>query len=543
MAAANFIQSFKKSLKDQPFGQTAHIVLIAVFSLICFALATYDSLWFDEAYSVGMARHSFPEIVDIGSADVHPVLYYFALHVLYMIFGPNVIVYRVFSVLGIAVLSLLGFTHCRKDFGPKFGFIFSLLTFLIPWCIHNAYQIRMYSWLSVAVMVTAIYGWRITYWCKVSGDNPNIDPSVIPCGWWIALGLSSIVAAYLHYYGAIAAFAIQFLVLVSIIRCQVLRARHIQIWALSALLCILAYCPWLFAVVSQSQAVARGFWISLDYPSAFGEILTFPFNSPEVVNLFSGSVSVRGHITLSSILTLVMLSLVFVLGACSFAFGVKIGPVKDRSPSCDGNKLLFACRYFGSVFIGTICITAVISCAIGQSILYFRYLAACIGPWLLVVSIVIMEIDSTNIKRIAWVIVAVFCILGYSGAAVWTRSPESASSMSSLSKFIDRATEMNSKTPLVMFEDWSYTVLTESGQCPQGTFVTQDKSYRAFEPNAELVPSYEEALGHYSGIFIFGGSYDEAVELANSYGGEIVDTESHFHPYSGNTLTLTSIKI
>ena len=81
-------------------------------------------MWYDETYSVAIAWHPFDEIWRIGGADVHPVLYYLALHVIYLIFGSNIIAYRIFSVIGSIVLSLLGLTHVRRDAGQKTAIVY-----------------------------------------------------------------------------------------------------------------------------------------------------------------------------------------------------------------------------------------------------------------------------------------------------------------------------------------------------------------------------------------------------------------------------------
>lgn len=53
----------------------AMIILgIAFISLSIF----HNNLWFDESYSVAMAKHSFAEIWQIGGKDVHPIYITFA---------------------------------------------------------------------------------------------------------------------------------------------------------------------------------------------------------------------------------------------------------------------------------------------------------------------------------------------------------------------------------------------------------------------------------------------------------------------------------
>ena len=93
-----------------------HGVFIAVGSLFLLLTAFHGDIWFDESYSVAIASQSFSAIWTYGSCDVHPILYYCALHILYLIagvgFGANttilITVYRVFTVLGAITLALLG---------------------------------------------------------------------------------------------------------------------------------------------------------------------------------------------------------------------------------------------------------------------------------------------------------------------------------------------------------------------------------------------------------------------------------------------------
>ena len=94
-----------------------HIAIIVIGAVFVLLSAFHTNIWFDEAYSVSIANHSFAEIWQISSHDVHPILYYWVLHVLNLIFGANLIVYRLFSVLCIILLGVLGYTHIRKDFG------------------------------------------------------------------------------------------------------------------------------------------------------------------------------------------------------------------------------------------------------------------------------------------------------------------------------------------------------------------------------------------------------------------------------------------
>ena len=100
-------------------------ILLIVIGIIFVSLGAFHSnLWFDEAYSVGLARQTFGDIWAFGGHDVHPVLYYWLLHIINLIMGQSIMAYRIFSIIPIAIMIILGYTHIRKDFGEKTGFIF-----------------------------------------------------------------------------------------------------------------------------------------------------------------------------------------------------------------------------------------------------------------------------------------------------------------------------------------------------------------------------------------------------------------------------------
>lgn len=186
-----------------------HIAVIVLGSIFI-ALSTFHSnLWFDESYSVGIANHSFKDIWIIGGSDVHPIFYYFALHILNLIFGNNIFVYRVFSMICTVILGIIGFTHIRKDFGDKVGLIFSFLAFFFPVNLVYAGEIRMYSFAMLLVTLTAIYAYRI-YKNNNIKENVNIKD-------WIIFSVCSLAGAYTHYYALMASGLINLVLLIGLI--------------------------------------------------------------------------------------------------------------------------------------------------------------------------------------------------------------------------------------------------------------------------------------------------------------------------------------
>lgn len=140
-----------------------HIVLIILGIIFVNMGIFHSNLWFDETYSVGMASKTFTEIWNIGGHDVHPVLYYWILHIIYLLTNGSILAYRIFSGIGISILGILGYTHIRKDFGEKAGLLFSFLIYFSPITAFFANQIRMYTWALLLVTILAIYAWRLAH--------------------------------------------------------------------------------------------------------------------------------------------------------------------------------------------------------------------------------------------------------------------------------------------------------------------------------------------------------------------------------------------
>ena len=139
------MEKIKEKIKSITLKQW-HIAVIVIGIIFVSLGAFHSNLWFDESYSVGLARHTFGEIWSIGGHDVHPILYYWMLRIVYLMTGGTIMAYRIFSVIPIAIMIILGYTHIRKDFGEKTGFIFSFLSAFLPEMAQYAIEIRMYSW-------------------------------------------------------------------------------------------------------------------------------------------------------------------------------------------------------------------------------------------------------------------------------------------------------------------------------------------------------------------------------------------------------------
>ena len=247
-----------------------HIGIIILGIIFILLSAFHEDIWFDESYSVAIAKHSFTEIWTITGNDVHPPLYYWMLHIVWMIFGNNVIAFRLFSVLAIIILGILGYTHIRKDFGERVGILFSFLTYFLPVMCTYSQEVRMYSWACLIVAILAIYAYRLYKNVKNKNElkiqNKNL----------IIFGIFSIAACYIHYYALAVAGIVNFFLLIFLIKNRKGNTKILRNFIILAVIHVLLYIPWLLYLAGQVAHVGGGFWITLGI-STLVEVPSFQF--------------------------------------------------------------------------------------------------------------------------------------------------------------------------------------------------------------------------------------------------------------------------
>ena len=296
-----------------------HLVVLALGSAFVLVGAFHGYIWFDESYSVAIANHSFSEIWRIGSGDVHPVLFYWALHALNLVFGQNILAYRLFTVLGSIALASLGYTHVRRDFGWKPGVLFTAFVLFIPYTAIMSTEIRMYSWATFSVMLCALTAWRIA--CALrepasEGFAAEVQKRAqgkrllagAPLSWWVVFALSSLVSAYLHYFGAMSAFMVNLLLLIFCINRAARRrgATALGVLVMSAAIQVALYAPWLLVLVRQMGVVSNTYWANMVFPVTYIEFATYPVRTSFVHFALEGSYGavpqVVGRVLLSATL-------------------------------------------------------------------------------------------------------------------------------------------------------------------------------------------------------------------------------------------------
>lgn len=127
-----------------------------VFFIITMLLSWNQSIWFDEGYSILLAKESFSELLALTSVDAHPPLYYLLLKVWGDLFGFAEPTLRALSALFAAGMVVGGLTLTRKLFGGRTALYVLPFAVLAPFVLRYGYEIRMYS-LAGLIGVAATY--------------------------------------------------------------------------------------------------------------------------------------------------------------------------------------------------------------------------------------------------------------------------------------------------------------------------------------------------------------------------------------------------
>jgi 4-amino-4-deoxy-L-arabinose transferase-like glycosyltransferase len=207
-----------------------------------------ESVWLDEATSVDIARDPPVDVILDATRDVHPPLYYLALHVWMRMTGDSEPAVRGLSVLFslLAIAALVAFA--TRWFDRPTALVAALLAAISPLQIAFAQEARMYALLTLTAVL-------------------SIDAFLCVLRHGTRRALAGYVAAtsamlYTHAYAGFVV-AGQGLWLAGAL---VVATRHRSQWWRRGLLAFgltaLVFLPWVPSFLAQLYSVERTFWIS-----------------------------------------------------------------------------------------------------------------------------------------------------------------------------------------------------------------------------------------------------------------------------------------
>jgi hypothetical protein len=204
---------------------------------------THEGLWNDEACTALLTRFSFVDLLANLQLDAHPPLYFIGVKAFTILFGNSLIAMRLFSVLGLIALALLGLGPIKRHFGNNNGLIFSFLCFFLPISVSFAQEARMYTWTCFFITGMVLYGY------SAIKSNKKKD--------WLIYAVFSLGSIYVHIFGLII-----FLVFSCIIAgCMYFRQKASAKYFFICTGIILAlYIPWLHVTIDQATRASQSPW-------------------------------------------------------------------------------------------------------------------------------------------------------------------------------------------------------------------------------------------------------------------------------------------
>ena len=262
--AAPFFKDANVSVRADQLA-LATVLIIAL--CVRFYSITVPVIWYDEAYSVLLARETPARIWALTALDVHPPLYYVLLHYWGMAWGDSAGAARGLSVLADVGSVLLGIQLMRLVATRRATWMAALLLALLPVSVRYSQEVRMYTLLGFWLMAATV---ALVCWARTPGQKRW------PCLYVLLMS----AAFYTHYFAAGC-------VLVHWLFWWRARADHAaslspRAWCLANAAIVLLFVPWLPNLLEQLSAGVAAWIEPVTVQAALGLPWQFMLMEPRV---------------------------------------------------------------------------------------------------------------------------------------------------------------------------------------------------------------------------------------------------------------------
>jgi mannosyltransferase len=225
------------------FANRHYKVLLALSMLFTFGLALWfghsQSVWFDEGYSISLARRPISELLQLTSVDAHPPLYYLILKGWSAIFGFSEPALRSLSALLGALSIGAMFLLVKKLFRRSTAVMVLPFITLAPFLTRYNYEIRMYS---LVMLIGIIATYLIV---KAQESKKTLH--------WLLYGFAVAVGMYTLYMSAVIWIAHGIYILISSLKESSKTPLLKQKFWLAYGLILLLFAPYIPTLISQFQ--------------------------------------------------------------------------------------------------------------------------------------------------------------------------------------------------------------------------------------------------------------------------------------------------
>jgi mannosyltransferase len=245
----------------------AAVLILSLITLLALGLRLYrldaQSLWYDEGFSVYLARMDLAEITVRTATDIQPPLYYYLLHGWIALFGQGERTLRALSVLfGVLTVPLIYAVAWQLFRSRGAGLLAAFLVAVSPPHLWYGQELRMYTLLTFLCLLSSYFLLLAMDRVRKMPDAPPAGFGSLPSGTsllpeiglWLAFALTSIAAVYTHYF-AFLVLAFQGLyVLFAWLVWDFCPRRLLWGGLASGVFIMLAYLPWLPSLITRYGA-------------------------------------------------------------------------------------------------------------------------------------------------------------------------------------------------------------------------------------------------------------------------------------------------
>jgi 4-amino-4-deoxy-L-arabinose transferase-like glycosyltransferase len=258
------------------------IAVILILALLVRLLGIISRpIWYDEAFAllfsekgVGAMLYGTLAPTGAGSADIHPLAYYTLLWLWMKVFGESLVATRLLSIIaGLISVYLVYLIACEALPDAKTACLSMLFAALAPFQIHYSQEIRMYSFLTMWLLLA-------TYAYQRGSKTGNGH-------WWILFTVSAALAQYTHN---LAAFYLVSLALLPILQKNWRTVRAVTLAGVGALI---LYTPWAIQLPAQFSKVQSAYWVERpDISKLFTLLIVYITNTPLPTGLVAGVLAI-----------------------------------------------------------------------------------------------------------------------------------------------------------------------------------------------------------------------------------------------------------
>ncbi len=266
-------------------GRFAYAAILWLAAALRIFRLDEQSMWFDEAARLLVARGDVLSIVRETGGDTLPPLYHLSMHFWGQLGGGDFFVRMPSALAGLALVAVVAALG-RAMFTERTGLAAALVVALMPYQVFHGQQANLYALLALLAGLQVLFFWL------AMRDGRR--------AWWAAFVLSAAAGLYVHYFAGLVTLVLHAWLLLAgrMIAGSRVRRRRSALLAADGFLILLSL-PLVAYFLRGASQVGADFWLSR--PNVAAPLAT--------LHLFTVSYSLSGvWAGLAFVLTLLLLA-------------------------------------------------------------------------------------------------------------------------------------------------------------------------------------------------------------------------------------------